>query len=54
MDLYQSRVFIFYPLLEPMISPLDVLGPGVVGRILRKMDGTFGIAIEPEFLMLDP
>ena len=30
-----------------MISPLDVLGHGVVGYILRKVDGTMTIVVKP-------
>ena len=50
MDLRQQEFFIFYLLLELVISPLDVLGPGVVGCVLGEVDG----AVESEFLLPDP
>ena len=34
-----------------MVSSLNVLGPQVVGGILRKVDGTLVIAVESEFLL---
>ena len=53
-DLHQRKVFVYYLLSESVISPRDALGPGVVGRVLRKVDDTLIVTVEPEFLMLDP
>ena len=39
--------------LEPMISPLDVFGPRVVGSIFRKVNDTLVIAMELKFLLLN-
>ena len=36
-----------------MVSPLDMLSPGVVGRVLGKVDGTLTVAIESVLLLLD-
>ena len=52
-DLCQRKVFIFYPLPEPVVSSLDVLGPRVVGHVLRKVDGTLTVTVKPEFLLSD-
>ena len=35
------------------ISPLDMLRPGMVGRVLRKVDDTLTVAIESVFLLPD-
>ena len=34
-------------------TPLDVFGPGVVGRVLCKVDGTLIVSVKPEFLLSD-
>ena len=52
-DLCQRKFFIIYPLPNPVISPLDVLGPIVVSRILCKVDGTFTVAVKPKLLLSD-
>ena len=36
-----------------MIPALDMLRPGVVRRVLGKVDGTLTVAIEPVFILLD-
>ena len=51
---FKAKSIYFYPLAEPMISSLDVLGPEVVGCVLRKVDGPLTVAIESEFLLSDP
>ena len=33
-----------------MVSPLDVLGPGVVGCVLRKVDDTLTVKVELDTL----
>ena len=53
MDLRQHEFSFFYSLLDPMIPLLDMLCPGVVGRVLRKVDGTLTVAIELVFLLSD-
>ena len=34
-----------------MMPPLDVLGPRVVGGVIRKVYGTLVITVESEFLL---
>ena len=36
-----------------MVSPLDMLSPGVVGNIPGKMDDTLVVLVELEFLLLN-
>ena len=52
-DLRQDELSFFYSLPDPMIPPLDMLCPGVVGRVLCKVDGTLTVAIELVFLLPD-
>ena len=51
MDLHHNKLLFFYSLSEPMIPPLDVFGPRVVGGIFRKVDGTLVIAVKLEFIL---
>ena len=54
MDLCKSKVLVFYLLPEQVVSPLDVLGLGVVGCILCKVDGALNIVVESEFILSNP
>ena len=52
-DLRQHELSFFYSVPDPMIPPLDMLRPGVVRRVLRKVDGTLTVAIELVLLFSD-
>ena len=53
MDLRQHELSFLYSLPDPVIPPLDMLRPGVVGHVLRKVDDTLIVAIETVFLLPD-
>ena len=53
MDLRQHELLVFYPFPDLVISSLDVLRPGMVGRVLRKVDGTLTVAVESVLLLPD-
>ena len=53
MDLRQCELSILYSLPDPVIPLLNVLLPGMVHRILGKVDGTLTIAIELVFILPD-
>ena len=53
MDLRQHEISFFYSLPDPMIPSLDMLRPGMVRRVLGKVDGTLTVAIEPVFILPD-
>ena len=53
MDLRQCELPIFYPLPDPVVPTLDMLRPGVVRRVLGKVDGTLIVAIESVLLLPD-
>ena len=52
-DLRQHELSFLYSLPDPMISPLDMLRPELVGHVLRKVDGTLTVAIESVLFLLD-
>ena len=51
MDFYQGKILFFYLIAKPMVSTLDMLGPRMVGGLLRKVDGTLVIVVELEFVL---
>ena len=51
MDLRQHELSFFYSLSDLVIPALDMLRPGVVRRILGKVDGTLTVAEEPIFIL---
>ena len=53
MDLRQCELLIIYPLPDPVVLALDMLRPGVLRRVLGKVDGTLTVAIEPVLLLPD-
>ena len=52
-DLCQNKVLFFYLFPKPVISPQDVIGPRMVGRILRKVDNTLTVVVESECILLN-
>ena len=53
MDLRQHKLSFFYSLPDPVILVLNMLRPGVLRRILGKVDDTLTVAMEPIFLLPD-
>ena len=53
MDLRQCELPIFYPLPDPVVLALDMLRPGVLRRVLGKVDGTLTVAVESVFILPD-
>ena len=44
--LHQCELLIFYSLPDTVVPKLDMLRPGLVRRVLGKVDGTLTVAIE--------